>query len=138
MPNQRSVVWHVALEFWHQFGDLVEASVIRLEPPDYQQFPRLDDAARPDHYLGRALHALGRPLEAATFARRAYEQAWGEGRPYCRHWDLIEAEALLADLGEEVPDLPDTDMAALRVPLEQESLALIAKERGNDDRAAAG
>jgi hypothetical protein len=100
--------------------------------------PRSDGGARaPIVTWARALQALGRPREAVAFAHRAYRQTWGEGRPYRCHRELIEAEALLADLDEEAPDLPDTDMGALRVPLEQEILALIAKERGSDDRAAA-
>ncbi len=115
-------------------GQTDEATAVVEEALD--RLPRLDSAIRPHYYLGRELHALGRPHEAATFARHAYKQAWGEGRPYCHHWDLIDAEALLADLGEETPDLPDADMSALRVPLEQELLALIAQGRGNQDGEA--
>ncbi|WP_146228235.1 hypothetical protein [Micromonospora sp. S4605] len=43
-PNQRSVVLRGALEFWHQFGALVEADVVRLEPPNYREFPSVNDA----------------------------------------------------------------------------------------------
>jgi tetratricopeptide (TPR) repeat protein len=103
------------------------------------RLPRLDSAVRPYYYLGRTLHALGRSREAVDFAHRAYEQAWGEGRPYCNHWDLINAEALLADLGEEPPGLPDADLSALQVPLEQEIRALIAQrlaQRRDDEETA--
>jgi tetratricopeptide (TPR) repeat protein len=108
-------------------GKTAEAAVASEEALD--RLPRLDSARRPYYYLARALHALGRTREAGPLARYAYEQAWGEGRPYCNHWDLIDAEALLTDVGEESPELSDADMTTLQVPLEQEIRTLIARRR---------
>jgi tetratricopeptide (TPR) repeat protein len=116
-------------------GKTAEAAVASEEALD--RLPRLDSAVRPYYYLARALYALGQTREAIPLARSAYKQAWGEGRPYCNYWDLIDAEALLADLGEEPPELPDADMTALRVPLEQEIRALIARRRDEMDDADA-
>lgn len=59
--------------------------------------------------------------------RPAYRQAWGDGRPYCHYWQLRAARELLDSIGEPFPDLPVTDPATVKVPLEDEIRAFTAK-----------
>jgi tetratricopeptide (TPR) repeat protein len=84
----------------------------------FDRLPRLPHGLRPYYHLSLALRELGRIDEAAAHAQEAYRAAWGEGTPYCRHWDLRDARALLASLGERTPDLPQFDRVGWRVPLE--------------------
>jgi hypothetical protein len=59
-------------------------------------------------------------------ARERARQAWADGPPYCRYWDLRDARELLDLMNEPYPDLPVTDPATVRVPLEDEIRAFIA------------
>jgi len=90
---------------------------------------RIDAAIRPHYHLALALKELGRRAEAVTHARKAYRQAWGEGPPYCRHWDLLDVKALLAELGEPEPELPVSDETTWQVPFEAEIRAFISEYR---------
>lgn len=96
----------------------VEDALIRLN--------RIYPSRRPCRYLALALRELGRLDEAREYARLAYRQAWADGPPYCRYWDLRDARELLDSMGEPYPDLPVTDPATVKVPLEDEIRAFIA------------
>jgi tetratricopeptide (TPR) repeat protein len=96
----------------------VEETLIRLD--------RIHPAQRPYFYLALALRELGRAAEAREYARNAYRQAWADGPPHCRYWDLRDARELLDSMGEPIPDLPVTDPATVKVPLEDEIRAFIA------------
>jgi tetratricopeptide (TPR) repeat protein len=87
---------------------------------------RIHPAQRPYYYLALALWELRRAEEAQTYARHAYQQAWVDGPPHCHYWDLRAARELLDSMGEPYPDLPVTDPATVRVPLEDEIRAFIA------------
>lgn len=87
---------------------------------------RIHPAQRPHRYLARALLELGRPAEATSHARAAYQQAWADGPPNSHHWNLLAARRLLQDIGEPVPDLPITDPADVKIPLEHEVRTFIA------------
>jgi tetratricopeptide (TPR) repeat protein len=97
---------------------------------------RLHPARRPHFYLAQALRELGRPAEAAVHARAAYRQAWADGPPNSSHWDLRDVRQLLQEMGEPIPDLPTTDPATVKIPLEVEVRTFIANleaERHDDD-----
>jgi len=96
----------------------VEDALIRLS--------RIHPGQRPHRYLALALRELGREDEAREHARQAYRQAWADGPPYCRYWNLRDARELLDSMGEPYPDLAVTDPATVRVPLEDEIRAFIA------------
>jgi tetratricopeptide (TPR) repeat protein len=87
---------------------------------------RIHPAQRPYRYLALALRELGQMGEARTHALNSYRQAWADGPPYCRYWDLGDARELLDSMGEPYPDLPVTDPATVRAPLEDEIRAFIA------------
>jgi len=87
---------------------------------------RIHPAKRPYRYLALALRELGRTGEARENARQAYQQAWADGPPFCRYWDLRDARELLDLMGEPYPNLPVTDPAAVKVPLEDEVRAFIS------------
>jgi tetratricopeptide (TPR) repeat protein len=99
-----------------------------------EQSSRVDEAARPYHYLAGALIELGRTAEAAGHARAAYRQAWGDGPPFCQHWNLARATHLLDRLGLQPPDLPTLDMSTWQAPLEPEIRRLIAQTRQRQGR----
>ena len=85
------------------------------------QLPRLEEAVRPHYDLSRALYELGWKEDAIFHAQEAYRQAWGEGRPYCNHWNLLDAEAQLTRLDEPLLDLTAIDNRSRSpVPLEDE------------------
>jgi tetratricopeptide (TPR) repeat protein len=96
----------------------VENSLARL--------PRIHPAQRPQRYLAQTLRELGRHTEATSHARAAYRQAWADGPPNCHHWDLRAARQLLHNMGEPVPDLPTTDPADVKIPLEHKIRTFIA------------
>jgi hypothetical protein len=88
----------------------VEETLVRL--------PRLHPADRPHGLLGAALAELDRHAEARSFALDAYRQAWGDGPPHCRHWELRDAVELLDRLGVPAPALPVVKWRKARIPLE--------------------
>jgi tetratricopeptide (TPR) repeat protein len=90
------------------------------------RLPRLHPAKRPHLYLAHALRELGRFEETIQHALDAYQQAWADGPPNYHHWNLRDARQLLGELGHPLPDLPTTDYAAVRIPLEDEIRAFIA------------
>jgi hypothetical protein len=94
-----------------------------------RRLSRIDEAVRPHHDLAAALIELGGPREAAEHARAAYRQAWGDGPPYCEHWDLARASRLLNRLDLRPPGLPTLDLSAWQAPLEAEIRLLIARTR---------
>lgn len=108
-----------------KLGRQDEASAAVQESLD--RLPRIHPAARPHYALPQALWELGRRTEAVHHAREAYRQAWRDGPPYCHHWDLRDARELLDRIGEPPPDLPTTDPATVKIPLEDEVRAFISK-----------
>lgn len=88
---------------------------------------RMHHARRPHYHLALALWELRRADEAASHGQEAYRQAWTDGPPYCRHWDLLDAENLLIARGVPVPQLPPFDRTAVAIPLEDAVRAYIAK-----------
>jgi tetratricopeptide (TPR) repeat protein len=97
----------------------VEDALIRL--------PRIHSADQPHYDLARALRELGHHTEAASHARHAYQQAWADGPPNSRYWDLRDASELLRTMNEPIPDLPVIDPASVKIPLEDEIRAVIAE-----------
>jgi tetratricopeptide (TPR) repeat protein len=95
---------------------------------------RIDAAIRPHYHLALALNELGRRAEAVAHAREAYRQAWGEGPPFCQHWKMLDARALLAELGEPEPELPVVDKSTWQVPLEAEIRAFISRRKKKKGR----
>jgi tetratricopeptide (TPR) repeat protein len=93
------------------------------------KLPRIHPAKRPHRDLAWALRELGRNAEAASHAHLAYRQAWAEGPPNGRYWELRDADELLHAMGEPVPDLPTVDPASVKIPLEDEIRAYIARLR---------
>lgn len=108
----------------------VEDALIRLD--------RVHQAQRPYRYLALALRELGRADEARTYACHAYAQAWADGPPHCRYWDLRDVRELLDSMGEPYPDLPVTDPATVKVPLEDEIRAFIATLKKTKRRKGTG
>jgi tetratricopeptide (TPR) repeat protein len=93
------------------------------------RLPRIEEETQPHYDLARALRELRRTPEAIVHAREAYRQAWGDGPPYSHHWNLLDAQALLASLGEPLPSLPNLDASTHQAPLEPEVRAFIAMNR---------
>lgn len=60
-----------------------------------------------DLYVSAAevYHLLGDLAQAAEYAQRAYQEAWVEGPPYVRAWDLERAEKILQHL-RLAPQMP--------------------------------
>lgn len=82
----------------------------------------------PHYWLARALWELGRP-EAAVHADAAYRQAWCDGPPNCRKWDLTDAVDLLLAMGRPVPSISTTDPPKRGYPLERRVRRYIAASR---------
>jgi tetratricopeptide (TPR) repeat protein len=91
------------------------------------RLPLIQPAHRPHYHLAMALRELGRHGEAASHARLAYRQAWADGPPNSRHWDLREASRLLRAMGEPPPELPTIEPASVKIPFEAEIRAFITK-----------
>ena len=98
------------------------------------QLPRVDAAIRPHYHLALALRELGQREAAVIHAREAYRLAWGEGPPFCHHWNMLDVKALLAGLGEPEPGLPVIDERTWRVPLEADIRAFISRSRERSPR----
>jgi tetratricopeptide (TPR) repeat protein len=88
---------------------------------------RMHPARWPHYDLARALRELGRQGEAAAHAREAYRQAWADGPPNHSHWELQDARELLESMGQPLPELPTVDPATVKIPLEDEIRAFIAR-----------
>ena len=82
---------------------------------------------------------LGETARAAAAARRAHKSACGSGEPYVFRYHLDRAEALLQDLGETPPVVPQHDPAKDEVfDFEPAVRALIEKTRKErEEREAA-
>jgi hypothetical protein len=91
------------------------------------RLPRIQPAHRPHYHIARALRELGHHAEAGSHARLAYRQAWADGPPNSRYWDLRDVTELLHAIGEPAPELPTVDPASVKVPLENEIREFIAK-----------
>jgi tetratricopeptide (TPR) repeat protein len=113
-------------------GHLDEAT--RAVEDALERLSRVDASVRPHHDLASALIELDRTGEAAEQARAAYRQAWGDGPPFCQHWDLARANRLLDRLGVAPPHLPARDMTTWQAPLEPEIRRIIARTRQRQGR----
>ena len=60
----------------------------------------------PHQALAQLWQALGDRRQAVHHALAAYRHAWAEGEPYVRRFPLTQAEAILRELSEPVPELP--------------------------------
>jgi tetratricopeptide (TPR) repeat protein len=71
---------------------------------------KVDRGKKPPHVSLALLYlALGDQAKACTHALAGYKEAWGEGPPYCAHWDLEDYRKVLAAVGEPEPALPPFD-----------------------------
>lgn len=95
----------------------VEESLTRL--------PRIHPARFPHYRVAQTLWQLERPVEAAAHAYAAYKQAWCDGPPHFRYWELRQAHDLLQAMQEPIPDLPVMNTAGSLVPLEDEIVAFL-------------
>ena len=87
---------------------------------------RVHAAKRPHLALAEAFEALESEEEAGEHALLAYRQAWSDGPPYCDHWHLEDASALLGRLAIPEPALPIVDPATVRIPSDPEVRIFIA------------
>ncbi|GIF50649.1 uncharacterized protein DUF4062 [Asanoa ferruginea] len=110
-----------------RLGRIAEADAALAET--LTRLPRLPFVRRPHYDLALALRERGRLHEAVAHAVDAYRQSWSEGPPYHHHWDLTEAHELLTQPGVAPPDLPVTDPATVKVPMEKEIRAYIVRTR---------
>lgn len=91
--------------------------------------PRIHPARFPHYRLAQALWERGRQDEAAAHADAAYRQAWCDGPPYCREWELRDAAGLLAAMGRPVPARPAADSARSVYPFQDEVRSFIVAYR---------
>lgn len=69
--------------------------------------------------IAEVLQLLGRTEEAKVAARAAYQEAWADGKPYCRMDALERATAVLVSLREPLPELPPFDWQRIpQLPIE--------------------
>lgn len=61
------------------------------------------------HALAELWFAIGDCDQAKKYALVAYKRAWNDGEPYVSRYGLNKAEALLKQLGTEIPKLPPYD-----------------------------
>lgn len=87
--------------------------------------PYIYPARFPHYWLAQALWERGRP-EAAAHADAAYRQAWCDGPPHCRKWDLGDAADLLTAMGRPVPTRPAMGSPVRVYPLADEVRLYIA------------
>ena len=79
---------------------------------------------------------------AKRHALAAYKWAWADGEPYVRRYELDQAKAILDQIGEPYPDLPDYDPAKdeefdwepdVRVAIEKLKVEREAKEQADSE-----
>lgn len=107
------------------------------------QIGQLPDAQMEAEHLSKAKTVAHQPLaelwfaigdsdKAKQYALQAYQEAWADGEPYVKRWDLNKAKALLAKLGEAAPVLPPYDPAKDgKYPFEDEVNAAIEELRAS-------
>ncbi|HSE16372.1 MAG TPA: hypothetical protein VLB46_04940 [Pyrinomonadaceae bacterium] len=100
-----------------------------------QQAQQLAAATNLDHQaLAELWLAIGDLGEAKKHALEAYKQAWGDGEPYVRRYELDKACALLEQLGAPIPDLPPYDPAKdEKLPWEDELVAAVEQLRADTE-----
>lgn len=93
---------------------------------------RLHESERPPHVeLAAAYLALGDRERAGAHARAGYAEAWADGPPYSRWWELKQCRAVLKSLGEPEPLLPPFDPRAVKpLPNEEKIRSVIADKKG--------
>ncbi len=76
---------------------------------------------------------MGDEEEAKKHALAAYKGAWADGEPHVFRYGLDKARALLAKLGEPIPDLPHYDPAReVKLPWEDKVAAAIEELRAKN------
>lgn len=98
-------------------------------PEARQQADELSQVSFPAHrILAELWLALGDDDRALHHALAAYREAWADGMPYVRRYELDMSRALLERLGVEVPALPPYDPATAEpLPFEDILVAYIDK-----------
>ncbi|HTU72833.1 MAG TPA: hypothetical protein VMG38_04875 [Trebonia sp.] len=66
-------------------------------------------------------------------ATAAYRLAWADGELNHFHWDLKAARELLVTMGAPIPQLASVDPATVKIGMEDDILALIAKLRARSE-----
>ena len=83
--------------------------------------------------------ALGERRQARDLALQALHEAWSDGAPYVRWWELQRALRVFTALGESGPTLPRFDPRKVPlVPYEREIRAYIAKLQEEQEKRAGG
>lgn len=101
----------------HGQQDEAQLALARLRLGQLRDAPAEIERLSPGHLLLAELRlASGDERRSADHAFAAYREAWADGEPYVRRFDLARAEQLLAELGEDVPALPSYDEAKDRPP----------------------
>jgi hypothetical protein len=91
---------------------LAKHHIGQLVAPQYEA-ERLSQLRSPQHaLLARLWLALGDTAQAGHHALAAYREAWADGEPYVRRYDLTQAQRMLGQLGLEVPCLSAHDPAS--------------------------
>ncbi|MBV9960582.1 MAG: DUF4062 domain-containing protein [Acidobacteria bacterium] len=90
---------------------------------------RLHELEKPPHLeLAPAYLELGEVERAREHALQGYSEAWADGPPYSRWWDLAQCRDVLKALGVSEPQLPPFNPeAAEPLPYEAEIRAAIAR-----------
>ncbi len=84
--------------------------------------------------LAELWFAIGDQGEAKKHALEAYKEAWADGEPYVRRYELNKARALLEQLGAPIPDLPPYDPAKdEKLPWEDELVAAVEQLRADTE-----
>jgi tetratricopeptide (TPR) repeat protein len=80
--------------------------------------------------LARLWLAIGDRSEATRHALKAYKWAWADGEPFVYRYYLNESEALLKELGAEIPSLSPYDPASdPPLPWEKDVIGMIERLR---------
>lgn len=117
---------------------LVNFHLGRLADPR-QEAEHLSAAKSPSHGALAALWlAIGDREQAKKHALAAFRWAWADGEPYVWRYELNKAQALLQELGAEVPNLPPYDPDKdEKFPWEQDVADAIERLRAEKEAEAA-
>jgi len=131
---------HEAVRMAHEIGQRAETSETYLALAKFhlnhlsnprqqaQQLAAATDLAY--QALAELWFAIGDLEEAKKHALEAYKNAWADGEPYVRRYELNKARALLEQLGVPILDLPPYDPANDgKLPWEDELVAAVEKLR---------
>ena len=136
-----------AIRMAHEVGQSEPVAATRLalakfhlgQLPDARQEAEHLAAARNLSQIGLAelWFAIGDPVQAERYALPAYKEAWADGEPYVRRYDLNKARDILDNVGAEIPQLPRYDPAKdKKLPWEDELVAAMEELRALRKRGA--